>query len=181
MLRISSSFAPGYDGTLDRYAFMLDELRRADFRRLRTFAADGRAQFSSWLAVVARRLCLDHHRRERGRSVRREPAGRPNKVARVARRELERLDGGFHDVALVPAQQLDPTETLDRRDRCAAVRRVVNRLSADDRLLLRLRFGQELTAREIAAVLGLTSPLHVYRRLDIIYRMVRSGLRTARE
>src|SRR4051794_39868749 len=53
LLRVASAFAPGYDGALDRYAYMLDELRRNDCRRLRAYAADGRGRFSTWLTVVA--------------------------------------------------------------------------------------------------------------------------------
>ena len=41
--------ADGYDPTMDRYAFILQRLREDDFRRLRSFAADGRGQFSTWL------------------------------------------------------------------------------------------------------------------------------------
>src|SRR5215212_6725757 len=67
LLRIAATFAPGYDGALDRYAFMLDELRRNGCRRLRAYAADGRGRFSTWLTVVARRLCLDHFRQQFGR------------------------------------------------------------------------------------------------------------------
>jgi hypothetical protein len=42
--------------------------------------------------------------------------------------------------------------------------------------LLRLRFEQDLTAREMATVLGLPSPFHVYRRLDAIFRALRMAL-----
>src|SRR4051794_34105194 len=58
LMQVASAFSPGYDGALDRYAYMLDELCRQDCRRLRRFVADGRGRFSTWLTVVARRLCL---------------------------------------------------------------------------------------------------------------------------
>ena len=49
-----------YDDGMERYAFLLDELKQDDFRRLRKYLADGRGKFTTWLVVVARRLCVDH-------------------------------------------------------------------------------------------------------------------------
>jgi DNA-directed RNA polymerase specialized sigma24 family protein len=48
---------------MDGYAYVLEALRSDDYRRLRAYAADGRSKFSTWLVVVARRLCLDLHLR----------------------------------------------------------------------------------------------------------------------
>ena len=44
---------------MDHYAFMLDRLQEDGFHRLRAFAGDGRGQFTTWLVVVARRLCVE--------------------------------------------------------------------------------------------------------------------------
>jgi RNA polymerase sigma factor (sigma-70 family) len=177
LLRISTTFAPGYDGALDRYTFMLDELRRSDYRRLRTFAADGRGRFSTWLTVVARRLCLDHYRRQHGRFRGAEPDGGRRTLARTVRRGLATLDGGSDDVTRLPAPApLDPADELDERDRREALRRVLGGLPAHDRLLLELRFEHDLTAREVAVAVGLPTPFHVYRRLEAIYRLVRAQL-----
>ena len=177
LLRIARRFAPGYDGALDRYTFMLDELRKGDYRRLRKFAADGRGRFSTWLTVVARRLCLDHHRRQYGRFRGTVPPGSARSQARSARRELTRLDAASQDVADLPAMLgPDPTDEIEDRDRHAALRRVVGQLPPGDQLLLRLRFEQDLTAREMATVLGLPSPFHVYRRLEIVCRLLRERL-----
>jgi RNA polymerase sigma factor (sigma-70 family) len=177
LLKVSFTFAPGYDGALDRYAFMLDELRRSDCRRLRAFAADGRGRFSTWLAVVARRLCLDHYRRQHGRFRAAVPGGSRRSLVQAARRGLSQLDGGERDPSQLPAPwPVDPADGMDERDRREALRRAVERLSPGDQLLLRLRFEQELTAREMAAVLGLPSPFHVYRRLEAVFRLVRTHL-----
>jgi RNA polymerase sigma factor (sigma-70 family) len=180
LLRVATAFTPDYDGGLDRYAFMLDELRKSDYRRLRKFAADGRGRFSTWLTVVARRLCLDHHRRQYGRFRGDVAAGSPRSMARSARRELMRLDGAAHDTSRLPsALELDPTDELDDRERRVMLRRVLGQLAPGDQLLLRLRFEEDLTAREMATVLGLPSPFHVYRRLDAIYRTLRGRLGTS--
>jgi RNA polymerase sigma factor (sigma-70 family) len=176
LLKVSFTFARGYDGALDRYAFMLDELRRSSCRRLRGFAADGRGRFSTWLAVVARRLCLDHYRRLHGRFRGTGPEGGRRSLVQAARRGLAQLDGA-HDLAQLPAPLLmDPADGMDQRDREEALARAVAQLAAADQLLLRLRFEQELTGREMAAVLGLPSPFHVYRRLDAVFRQVRDQL-----
>jgi RNA polymerase sigma factor (sigma-70 family) len=178
LLRVATAFAPGYDGALDRYAFMLDELRKADCRRLHKFAADGRGRFSTWLTVVARRLCLDHHRRQHGRFRGEVPPGSARTLARTARRELTRLDAAEHQLAqLAAGPELDPTDEIEDRDRRAVLRRAIGQLPPGDRLMLRLRFEQDLTAREMATVLGLPSPFHVYRRLDAIYLALRACIR----
>jgi RNA polymerase sigma factor (sigma-70 family) len=176
LLKVSFTFAQGYDGALDRYTFMLDELRRSNCRRLRGFAADGRGRFSTWLAVVARRLCLDHYRHLHGRFRGTGPDGGRRSLVQAARRGLAQLDG-THDLAQLPApMSMDPADGMDERDRQEALSRVVATLPPGDQLLLRLRFEQELTAREMAAVLGLPSPFHVYRRLEAVFRQMRAQL-----
>ena len=67
LLHLARSLGGDYDAAMDRYTFMLARLRRDDFRKLRGYSADGRAKFSTWLTVVARRLCLDHYRERCGR------------------------------------------------------------------------------------------------------------------
>lgn len=176
LLKVSFNFAPGYDGALDRYAFMLDELHRSNCRRLRGFAADGRGRFSTWLAVVARRLCLDHYRHLHGRFRGTGQSGGRQSLVQAARRGLAQLDGA-QDLAQLPAPlPMDPADGMDERDRQEALARAVAQLPAGDQLLLRLRFEQELTAREMAAILGLPSPFHIYRRLETVFRQVRARL-----
>ena len=60
--------ADGYDGTMDRYTFVLDRLHEDDCRRLRKYGSDGRTRFTTWLVVVARRLSIDFHRARYGRT-----------------------------------------------------------------------------------------------------------------
>jgi RNA polymerase sigma factor (sigma-70 family) len=177
LLRIAAAFAPGYDGALDRYAYMLDELRRNDCRRLRAYAADGRGRFSTWLTVVARRLCLDHFRHQFGRARGPERVRSRTSSSRAVRRRLSDLSSPVEDLALLPDLTLrDPGEVVDEHDRRAALRRALNELRPSDQLLLRLRFEEDLTAREIAPLLGLASQFHVYRRIETVCGMVRTRL-----
>jgi RNA polymerase sigma factor (sigma-70 family) len=178
LLRVSSIFAPGYDGVLDRYAYMLDELRRSDCSRLRAFVADGRGRFSTWLTVVARRLCLDHYRRKHGRIRDTTKSTARTSSSRAARRGLSDLGGACDDLSRIPdPSPHDPADDVDERDRRAALRRALDELAPADQLLLRLRFEEGLTAREIAALLGLPSQFHVYRRLETVCGTVRTRLR----
>ena len=183
LLRVASAFAPGYDGALDRYAYMLDELRRNDCRRLRAYAADGRGRFSTWLTVVARRLCLDHFRRHYGRNrgdgpiqIHVEALSR-----RAVRRRLSDLAGAIDDLSCLPDLTLrDPGEVVDERDRRQALRQALDELSPGDQLLLQLRFEEGLTARESAPLLGLASQFHVYRRIEAVCGVVRARLTASR-
>ena len=90
LLHVARSLGGDDDAAMDRYAFMLDALRRDRFLRLRAYIADGRSQFSTWLIVVARRLCLDHHRQRYGR---RQGTGREAVERHRDRRQLTDLIG----------------------------------------------------------------------------------------
>src|SRR6185503_13736524 len=67
ILHVTRSGGGLHDAAMDRYAFVLEQLRHDDFRRLRAYVADGRSEFSTWLVVVAQRLCRDHQRHRYGR------------------------------------------------------------------------------------------------------------------
>jgi RNA polymerase sigma factor (sigma-70 family) len=55
------------DPVADCFLFVCEALTEKGFRRLRSFKLDGSAQFTTWLRVVVRNLCLDWHRKEFGR------------------------------------------------------------------------------------------------------------------
>ncbi|HEX2219364.1 MAG TPA: sigma-70 family RNA polymerase sigma factor [Gemmatimonadales bacterium] len=177
LLRVAFDFAPGYDDAMDRYAFILDELHRDDFRRLQRFVADGRGRFSTWLTVVARRLCLDQHRCRYGRTRRSNgKAGLPT-AERLARRRLVELTSATDDVDrigdVLPA---DPGDELGEAERREALRRAFRDLAPEDQLLLKLRFEKDLTAGEIAVLLRMPTPFHVYRRLRSLCHTLRARL-----
>lgn len=81
------------------------------------------------------------------------------------------------DVARLAARETsDPEVELRARELTAAVEAAVGTLSADDQLLLVLRFEDDLPAREIADMTGLLSPFHVYRRLNRVLARLRQML-----
>ena len=156
-----------HDEAMDHYAFVLEGLRGDDYRRLRRYAGDNRGEFSAWLVVVTRRLCLDCRRLRYGRIPPARQSGSPTPQRRAA--ERRRL------IDLV-TEELDITKTADpsatnpefevrRAELQAALQAAVRCLSPRDRLLLKLRFDDGRMAREIADAMGFPSAFHVYRRL----------------
>jgi DNA-directed RNA polymerase specialized sigma24 family protein len=86
LLHAARSMGGDHDLVMDRYAFIVEALERDDFRRLRIYLTEGRGAFTTWLLVVARRLCLDHHRHRYGRLQSDGPAaiGRRTERKRLA-------------------------------------------------------------------------------------------------
>lgn len=175
LLHAAHAYSRDYDSAMDRYAYMLEELRRDDFRRLRAYATAGRGKFSTWLAVVARRLCLDYGRRVYGRN--RAQSGRAALEARATRRRLADLVAVEIDLSAVPdPSRGNPEVELREAELRDALQSAIGRLDHRDQLLLKLRFHDELSVREIARLMRLPSVFRVYRRLDLICRSLRQDL-----
>ncbi len=173
ILHVARASGADYDDAMDSYAFVLDELSRDDFRRLRVYTADGRARFTTWLAVVVRRLCMDHYRRRYGRH-----RGEDDAVERVeaARRRLVDLVGEAVDVEELGDGARDPEMRLRAREVREALSEAMAQLDAHDRLLLAMRFEDGHAARVIADAMGYPTPFHVYRRVDAVLKALRSSL-----
>lgn len=175
ILQIVHSMRGDHDTVMDRYAFVLDHLRADGCRRLRAYAGPGSGPFGLWLVVVVRRLCLDHHRQRYGRS--RESSGRESRDERASRRRLVDLVADHVDTALLAAPVHGaPDEVLAKSERERALSQAVEGLPPRDRLLLRLRFAEELPAREIARLMGFPTLFHVYRRLNKVLEVLREAL-----
>lgn len=175
LLRSAFHLGLSYDGGMDRYLFVLDRLRSGNFRRLRQFRATGTAKFSTWLVVVARRLCLDHGRRHYGRS--RGIPNAANECARALRRRL--VDMATEQVEVTDLEDVsgrNPEAALEAGERVRALEAVLESLDDRSLLLLKLRFGNDLTAREISGLMGYPSQFHVYRELRALLDRVRFAL-----
>ena len=61
------TFARDADQMGDCFLFVCERLAANNYRRLRAFRPDGKAQFSTWLRAVVRNLCLDWYRSKYGR------------------------------------------------------------------------------------------------------------------
>lgn len=175
MLRVARSLGGDADSVMDRYAFLLDRLQEGDCRRLRAYLRPGAGEFTLWLVVVVRRLCLDHYRERYGRS--RATDGPEERAHRTTRRRLVDLIAEKTDPALIAASRgAAPDETILRDEQTGALSSALAALSPSDRLLLRLRFAQDLSAREIARLMRFPTLFHVYRRLDKVLRQLRGAL-----
>ena len=163
------------DVVMDRYTFAVEGLREQRCRRLRAFAADGRGKFTTWLMVVVRRLCLDHDRRKYGR------APGPRAGGAVTSRRLielvldpsvlERLSDGRPSAD----EELEREEMLERLDTAVAA------LSPSDQLLLTLRYQDNRSAGEIASLMSLSTPFHVYRKLNRVHESLRRAVGEPRD
>ncbi|MFN0181176.1 MAG: RNA polymerase sigma factor [Gemmatimonadales bacterium] len=178
LISIARSFGGGSDEAMERYTYVLEKLREEDFRRIRAFQLDGRASFSTWLSVIGRRLCLDHYRARYGRV--RDAADRQKSLdRRAARRRLADWVGVDAVLDDLPAEAESAEGEVIRGDRRHQLAAAIAALPAADRLLLTLRFTDDLSAIRIAALLELPTPFHVYRRLHAVLDLLRRRL-TAR-
>jgi RNA polymerase sigma factor (sigma-70 family) len=179
LMHVARSVAAEHDGTMDAYAFVLEQLRADDFRPLRRFSTEGAGRFTTWLAVVARRMCIDFYRSRYGR-LRTQETNRPSAEARRdARRRLADLTAAGIDVTpLLKSDDADPEEQLREIELLAILQSALGDLKPSDRLLLKLRFEDGLTAQEIATALEWPTQFHVFRRLNALYAQLRARLRS---
>jgi len=177
LLHVARSVSRDHDDAMDAYAHVLQELRADNSARLRVFSDAGRSKFSTWLVVVVQRLCLDYRRRQYGRL--RDSQSGSTQVAQAFRRRLGNLAGEDIDLTSFAASAVDPDDRLAADELRHLLAVAVGSLTPSDRLLLALRFEDGLSAQQIARVMHLPSPFHVYRRLDAAMRALRTSL-TAR-
>ena len=177
IMSVARTVATEHDGVMDAYAHVLERLREDDYRRLRGYVGDGRSAFTTWLVVVSRRLCIDHYRRRYGRPPRGETSEAAARAERASRRRLFDLSPSRVDfTAIVDDKAPTPDAPLRVAERDDALVGAMSALDPEDRVLLKLRFEDDLSAREIAEVLQMPSAFHVYRRLAFLYASLRRGL-----
>ena len=173
LLHVARSIGHEYDAAMDGYAYLLEQLSHDDYHRLRAYAADGRSKFTTWLVVVARRLCLDHYR---GRYGRLRGDGPDQVGTHATRRRLQDLIAADVEEASEPESHGDALQSLEVAERQAALEALLDGLATRDRLLLRLRYEDGLAAREIADLMDFPTPFHVYRRLNALLKEMRDTM-----
>jgi RNA polymerase sigma factor (sigma-70 family) len=177
IMSVARTVAAEHDGVMDAYAYVLERLREDDYRRLRGYVGDGRSAFTTWLVVVTRRLCIDHYRRRYGRPPRALASVAVARAGRTSRRRLFDLSPAAIDLATIVDDGAPPLDTALRvAQRDDALAGVIDMLDPEDRVLLKLRFEDDLSAREIANILQMPSAFHVYRRLAVLYTSLRRRL-----
>jgi len=176
LLRVARSMGGGHDAAMDRYTFILEKLRQDDCRRLRVYTPDSRAKFTTWLVVVARRLALDQHRERYGRNRPTLDSENTASLRAVRHRLADSISVDLDADALSGPDQPSIDSVLTDAHRDSAVQAAIASLPARDRLLLALRFDDDLSAARIASLLKFPTPFHVYRRLTAIFGHLRAQL-----
>jgi RNA polymerase sigma factor (sigma-70 family) len=176
LLHVTRTLVHDPDVAMDAYAELLERLREDDSRRLRGFAAAGRSKFTTWLVVVSRRICVDWLRHRGGRTRTGAASGTPALPSQLFRRRLLGMAGEAIPLDSLRDARHGADDDLERAEIHEALTAALDGLSSADRLLLALRFDDGLKASEIARVMKLPSPFHVYRRLDHVLRTLRRSL-----
>ena len=177
ILHTCHKHANGYDDAMDRYAFVLERLRADDYRRLRTYDANRKASFSTWLVAVVSRLCTDYHREKYGRARGTDNTGSATVDRREVRTRLADLVTEELNLERMPdGKRTNPEGEVLASELVAVLHSALGELDDRDRMLLALRFEDEVIARDIAHVLGFPSQFHVYRRLKVVLARLRESL-----
>jgi RNA polymerase sigma factor (sigma-70 family) len=173
ILYVARSLGGDHDDVMDRYAFVLEQLRRDNCHRLDRYAADGRGKFTTWLVVVVRRLCMDHRRQKYGRVLQSDDA---EDGQRMRTRLVDLMSERGELDELVDMSAANPEERLRVLQLSDTLKSALASLDTDDRLLLHFRFEDDLSVREIARLMSCRSQFDVYRRLRQVLQTLRTTL-----
>ena len=177
LLQVARSIGKGHDDAMDAYTTMLSRLVENDYRRLRAYAVDPRSKFTTWLVVVARRLCLDWYRTRYGRDRSKEERLESTQSrSRALRRRLADLSGEELTGTASTNTDAGLDDQLVASELSDTLATVLAQLDPSDRLLIKLRFEYGMPALEIAAIMRLSSPFHVYRRINQLLAQMRRAL-----
>lgn len=175
LLHVARSTSRGRDEAMDAYTYLLERLSEDGCRRLRAYSFDSRSKFTTWLVVVARRICIDHHRIRYGRLRNEESKGERERLG--LRRRLEDLGDAAEFADAIPDESGESISvTLERVELARELKLARESLPAADRLLLSLRFDDGLSAAEIASLLHYPSQFHVYRRVNALLADLKAHL-----
>jgi RNA polymerase sigma factor (sigma-70 family) len=175
LLHVSRSLSRDHDSAMDAYAHLLEALRQDDFRRLRAYTPIPGSKFTTWLVMVARRLCVDQVRRRYGQPRSESTASEQARLVRTRLADLVAED--VDPDRLSRPAEAGPDAELRSRELERALASSVAELAPRDRLLLTLRFDDGRSAREIAAIMRFPTPFHVYRRLTAVLGALKQSLR----
>jgi RNA polymerase sigma factor (sigma-70 family) len=180
IFHVARGFGGERDVIMDRYTYVLDHLRVDDFRRIRAFVADGRSEFSTWLVVVAQHACLDHRRQRYGRIRRVDDGASPDADEdRAARRRLVDLISADVDLSSLSDGARTGEDALRETELYGALEAALETLPARDRLMVKLRFEDDLPMSELSRNLGFPNRFQAYRHLTEILRGLRRALERA--
>lgn len=176
LLHVARGLGGDHDAVMDRYAYVLERLREDRSRRLHTFVADGRCEFSTWLVVVVQRMCLDHHRQRYGRRRGTASDAAEHDLDQLARRRLIDFIGPDVDLAALSDATRGAEDSVRLDQIYHALESALEALPPRDRLMVKLRYEDGIPMPEIARHLGFADRFHAYRHLDGVLLTLRSLL-----
>lgn len=173
LLHVARGLGGDHDAVMDRYAYALERLREDGCRRLHTFVADGRCEFSTWLVVVVQRMCLDQHRQRYGRRRGAANDAAEHELDQLARRRLVDLIAADVDLIAVTDATLGAEDSMRLDQIYRVLETALETLPPRDRLMVKLRYEDGIPMPEIARQLGFTDRFHAYRHLDGVLHALR--------
>ena len=175
LMHVARSTCRTTDEAMDAYAYLLERLSEEGCHRLRAYKSDPKSKFTTWLVVVSRRICVDHHRSKYGRLRNEESKAERERLG--LRRRLEDLGDGLELAERLPNENVESAaEALERAELSDCLRSLREALPPADQLLLSMRFDDGLSAAEIASILRYPSQFHVYRRINALLAELKQQL-----
>jgi RNA polymerase sigma factor (sigma-70 family) len=217
-LKVIWQFEKDHDGAMEKYVYVCEQFAANNFEILRRFKAAYGPQppkFSTWLAAVARNLCVDAHRKSHGRKqLPRMMRGMSNLERSIFQQyywkgcsveEIRSTVGSFSiqqtgdDIdevinrvimlgdgitrrasapSFVPFDEQQAITAQDEHDyEMADVQRWLElwmqELSAQEKMILRLRFWEGMSGKEIAGAMRIVPEQRVYPLIQNALRHLR--------
>jgi RNA polymerase sigma-70 factor (ECF subfamily) len=129
------------------------------FNKLSTYAP--KYAFSTWLFKIATNNCIDHIRKKR--------------LHLLSIDETVEKDGTQSFSTNLKSNTLDPEEKFIKRQRVKLMRKVMSKLTIKYRLMIELRYFEELSYDEIARELDIplgTVKAQLFRAKEILYNLL---------
>ncbi len=135
------------------------------FQKLHLYTPD--FAFSTWLYTVARNHCIDYLRK--------------NKLPTVSIEKMIVDDKGKRNSFDIVSKELDPSEKLEKKQRVAILRRIIQKLKPKYRDLVKLRYFKELSYEEISEIQNIplgTVKAQLHRSREQLFKIL-SGIKDA--
>ena len=135
------------------------------FQKLHLYTPD--FTFSTWLYTVARNHCIDYLRK--------------NKLPTVSIEKMMVDDYGKRSSFDIVSKELDPSEKLEKKQRVAILRRIIQKLKPKYRDLVKLRYFKELSYEEISEIQNIplgTVKAQLHRSREQLFKIL-SGIKDA--
>lgn len=177
LMHVARSTSRSHDEAMDAYAYLLEKLSSDGCRRLRAYSSHPESKFTTWLVVVAQRICVDRNRSIYGRARNDESASERERLG-LRKRLIDLRDSGDSIDSVPDDGASSPTIDLERMELAKELGDLRASLPPADRLLLTLRYDDGLSAAEITVLMKYPSQFHVYRRINALLAEMKARLKT---